>query len=179
MGPIGWVRRHALGLVLSVLVVTGGLLLVIGAIGALFFLPFSEETPISGGAPLFDLLGSIFIPLLIAFVILAILTLVLAVGAGWLLVRRLEPGPRVHYWLGRLERSSDLLAQAHISALLFGPDGPGTAGEQRDRAIADLKQRYIHGGLSDEEFERGLERVFQRGDRNQENERLNHELQSE
>ena len=181
MGLVAWIRRHALGLVLTVLVVTVGLVLIVGGIGALLLLPFSEEVPISAGAPLFDLLGQVFVPLLVAFVLLVILTLVLTVGACWLFVRRLKPGPRAYYWLGRLERSSDLLAQLHLSALLSGPDGSTTSDDQQDRAIADLKERYVHGDLSDEEFERGLERVFKRDDQNQrmENEQPYYDLQHE
>lgn len=174
---MSWLRRHALGLVVSLFVVTLGLMVVIGGIGALFFLPYSEEMPIGIGAAVSDALGSVFVPLVLGFLVLVVLALVLGVSAGWLLIRRIEPGLRLHYWLARVERSNEFLSRIQFSTLLFGPGGPDksqkpSAEDRRDRAITALKRRYVAGDLTDSEFERQLEQVFRPERRPQNTEQL-------
>ncbi|WP_225332680.1 SHOCT domain-containing protein [Halomicrobium urmianum] len=146
-----WFWASALGLLVS-----GGLLLV--AVGSLALVVL---TGLAGGASPVALLVEAAVPALAAAVILVPLLALSVVGLLWSLARNasLPRSDLVANAAERLEREYPPLRTVGLSDLLAPPE-PSPA-EREERALDDLKRRYVNGDLTEAEFERKVDRLVE------------------
>lgn len=140
--------------VLGVLV-SGGLLLV-----AAGYLALVAYTGLVSGAPVSALLEGA-VPAVAAIAVLVVLLVLSGVGLAWSLVRNasVPRSERVASLAERLEREYPPLRVAGLSDLLAPPEP--SEEERAERALDDLKRRYVDGELSEAEFERKVDRLVQ------------------
>ncbi|WP_049923213.1 SHOCT domain-containing protein [Halopiger djelfimassiliensis] len=144
-----WLWLSVLGVFLS-----GGLILVaVGYLGLLVYSGLVSETPIV------TLLLDIAIPVVVGIAVLVALLAVSCVGLLWVLVRNasLPRNDRIATIAERLEREYPPLRSVGLSEL-FTPPEP-SAEEQAERALAELKQQYVDGEITEREFERKVDRL--------------------
>lgn len=144
-----WLWLSALGALLS-----GGLLL--ATVGYLTLVVFSGLVT---GAPIVGTLLELAIPVLVTVTLLIGLLAVSSVGLGWVLVQNasLPRSDRVTTLTERLEREYPPLTTLGLSEFLSPPEP--SAEERTERALADLKQRYVDGEITEAEFERKVDRL--------------------
>lgn len=158
-----------LGFVLS------GLLLVFGA-------GYLELVVVSGllsGAPVLGTLLDIAVPAIVGGALLVALVLVSGVASLYVLLRSLSlpRSARIASVVGRLEGTYPPLGRVGLADRLAPPEP--SAEERAERALADLKGRYVDGEMTEAEFERRVDRLVsnepidgERGDRERERERI-------
>jgi hypothetical protein len=144
-----WLWTAALGLVLS----TGLLLVAVGYLGLVVY------TGLVTGTPLVDVLVDVAVPAVVGIGLLTAIFAVSGVGFLWVFVRNasLPRSQRVASLVGRLEREYSPVGAVGVADLLAPPEP--SADERAERALADLKQRYVEGELSEAEFERKVDRL--------------------
>lgn len=145
-----WFWASVLGLLVS-----GGLLLV--AVG---YLALVVLTGLASGAALVALIEAA-VPALAAAVVLVPLLALSVVGLLWSLARNasLPRSDLVANAAERLEREYPPLRTVGLSDLLAPPE-PSPA-EREERALDDLKRRYVNGELTEAEFERKVDRLVE------------------
>ncbi|WP_226482585.1 SHOCT domain-containing protein [Natrinema amylolyticum] len=144
-----WLWLSALGVLVS-----GGLLLaVVGYLGVLVY------SGLVSGTPIVTRLLEIAVPVLVTVALLVGLLAVSTVGVLWVLVQNasLPRSERVATLAERLEREYAPLRLLGLSEFLSPPEP--SADERAEEALADLKQRYVAGELTEAEFERKVDRL--------------------
>ena len=157
MGFRSWIRRFGLAALLASLVITLVLGVAVAGILALLVLPMLAEAPTRLSPQLVNTLVPFLIPLAGALIVFIPLTVLLFVGVLWSYARHLELSAQLYMLLARLERSNEFIADLHPTTLLdarFSPE------ERETRKINHLKDRYVEGELTMDEFEREVERVY-------------------
>ncbi|MDS0473590.1 SHOCT domain-containing protein [Natrinema sp. 1APR25-10V2] len=144
-----WLWLSVLGVLLS-----GGLLLVV--VGYLALVVYSGLVT---GAPIAATLLEIALPVLAVVTLLVAVLAVSSVGALWVFVRHasLPRSERVASAAERLEREYSPLRMLGLSEFLSPPEP--SPEERADRALADLKERYVDGDITEAEFERRVDRL--------------------
>ncbi len=154
-----------LGLVLS------GLLLVLGT----GYLGLVVVTGLLSGAPVLGTLLDIAVPVVVGGVLLVLLVLVSAVALVYVLLRSLSlpRSARVASVAARVEDVYPPLERVGLADRLAPPEP--SPEERAERALADLKARYVDGELTEAEFERRVDGLVSnepidgaRGDRERE-----------
>lgn len=144
-----WLWVSLLGVFVSggLLVLTAGYVAVVAA------------SALASSASLVAVLLDIALPVLAVAAILVTLLVVSGVGLVWVLIRNAPAirSDRLASLAGRLEREYPPLRRAGLSDVLEPPEP--TAEEQAEAALADLKQQYVDGEISEAEFERKVDRL--------------------
>ncbi|WP_408959539.1 SHOCT domain-containing protein [Natrinema sp. 74] len=144
-----WLWLSVLGALLS-----GGLLLVV--VGYLALVVYSG---LATGAPIAATLLELALPVLAAVTLLMAVLAVSSVGALWVFARHasLPRSERAASAAERLEREYSPLRTLGLSEVLSPPEP--SAEERADRALAELKEQYVDGEISEAEFERRVDRL--------------------
>ena len=154
-----------LGLVLS------GLLLTFGA----GYIGLVVVSGLLSGAPVVGALLDIAVPVIVGGALLVVLVLVSGFAFLYVLLRSvsLPRSARVASVVARLEGAYPPLGRVGLADRLAPPEP--SAEERVERALADLKGRYVDGGMTEAEFERRVDRLVSnepidgaRGDRERE-----------
>jgi hypothetical protein len=151
---MGWIRNHAFGLSLGMLLVSGGLLvLVVGYIGLLLF------SAVETGASVVSVLSGLMIPY--APVVAVLLAILLVSGIvfswktlafGWRSMRRvtMPKSERLKNAAEHAEEKYPIFDALELAELV------APAESSTEDAIEDLKRQYIAGNLSENELEQRL-----------------------
>lgn len=153
-GRMGWLRNNVLGISLVALLVSGGLLFVVlGYVGLVVYSALTTGTPIVG------VLLDMAVPYLPVVAALFVVAMISGLGFIWTLVRRasLPRSERLQSLAQRAEREYPPLERIGMSES-FAPPKPSPE-EQAERALGDLKQRYVNDEISEREFERRVDRL--------------------
>jgi hypothetical protein len=144
-----WLWTSLLGVVLS-----GGLLLVV--IGYLGLIVYSG---LANGTPIVDVLLDIAVPVLVSVVFLVALLILSGVAMLWVIVQNasIPRSERIAILVERVEREFPPLRVLGLSEFLSPPEP--SADEQAEQALADLKQQYVDGKITEAEFERKVDRL--------------------
>lgn len=144
-----WLWASLLGVVLS-----GGLLLVV--IGYLGLIVYSG---VANGTPIVDVLLDIAVPVLVSVVFLVALLILSGVAMLWVIVQNasIPRSERIAILVERVEREFPPLRVLGLSEFLSPPEP--SADEQAEQALADLKQQYVDGKITEAEFERKVDRL--------------------
>jgi uncharacterized membrane protein len=144
-----WLWVAALGVLLS----AGLLVVLVGYVGLVVY------TALLTGAPIVSTLVDIALPTLLGLAVLTVLFAVSLVGLLYVLVQNasLPRSERIAALAERAEKEYSPLKVVGLSDLLTPPEP--SADEQAERALARLKQQYVDGELSEEEFERKVDRL--------------------
>ncbi|QLG50693.1 SHOCT domain-containing protein [Natrinema halophilum] len=144
-----WLWLAVFGILLS-----GGLVLV--AVGYLGLLVYSG---LVSGTPVVEVLLELAVPFLGSLSVLLVVFTLSVSGALWIVVRNasLPQSDRVATLVERLEYEYSPLPPVGLSEFLSPPEP--TATERAERALADLKQQYVEGQLTEAEFERKVDRL--------------------
>ncbi|WP_222920161.1 SHOCT domain-containing protein [Natrinema sp. SYSU A 869] len=151
---MGLLRNKWLWLSVLGVLVSGGLLLaVVGYLGILVY------SGLASGTPIVTRLLEIAVPVLTAVTLLVGLLAVSTVGVLWVLVQNasLPRSDRMATLAERLEREYTPLQHLGLSEFLSPPEP--SADERAEQALADLKQQYVAGDLTEAEFERKVDRL--------------------
>ncbi len=144
-----WLWVAALGVLLS-----GGLAVVlVGYVGLVVY------TALLTGAPVVSTLVELALPTLLGLAVLTALFAVSLVGLLYVLVQNasLPRSERIAALAARAEKEYSPLRIVGLSDLLAPPEP--SADERAEQALARLKQQYVDGDLSEEEFERKVDRL--------------------
>lgn len=144
-----WLWVSLLGALLS-----GGLLLVVvGYLGLIVY------TGMMSGTPIVESLLDIAAPTIIAVAVLVVIFTLSSVGALWTIVQNasLPRSTRLGKLVGHLERKYSPLGTVGLSETLTPPEP--SAEEQAEQALANLKQQYVNGEITEREFERKVDRL--------------------
>ncbi|SFK68231.1 Short C-terminal domain-containing protein [Halogranum rubrum] len=151
---MGWVKRHLLvtsfvGLLLSV----GLLTALVGYLGVVVYAAL-----VSGGSIVGPLL-ELALPFLLGVAVLLTTATLSGVGFAVAVLRRLSlpRSERVHAVVDHVEREYSPLSSVVFADFLAPPEP--SADERAERALADLKQQYVEGDLTEAEFERKVDRL--------------------
>lgn len=111
------------------------------------------------GTPIVEILLGIAVPVLVGGAFLGGLFVLSSVGALWVFVQNasLPRSKRVATLVGHLERKYSPLRVLGLSELLTPPEP--TPEERADQALAELKQQYVTGEITETEFERKVDRL--------------------
>lgn len=144
-----WLWASLLGVVLS-----GGLLLVV--IGYLGLIVYSG---LANGTPIVDVLLDIAVPVLMSVVFLVAMLILSGVAMLWVIVQNasIPRSERIAILVERVEREFPPLRVLGLSEFLSPPEP--SADEQAEQALADLKQQYVDGKITEAEFERKVDRL--------------------
>ena len=144
-----WLWASLLGVVLS-----GGLLLVV--IGYLGLIVYSG---LANGTPIVAVLLDIAVPLLVSVVFLVALLIFSGIGMLWVVVQNasIPRSERIAILAERVEREYSPLRVLGLSEFLSPPEP--SADEHAEQALADLKQQYVDGKITEAEFERKVDRL--------------------
>lgn len=144
-----WLWASLLGVVLS-----GGLLLVV--IGYLGLIVYSG---LANGTPIVDVLLDIAVPVLVSVVFLVAMLILSGVAMLWVIVQNasIPRSERIAILVERVEREFPPLRVLGLSEFLSPPEP--SADEQAEQALADLKQQYVDGEITEAEFERKVDRL--------------------
>ena len=136
-----------LGFVLS------GLLLVIGA----GYLGLVVVTGLLGGGPVVGTLLDLAVPAILGGALLVLLVLLSGIAFLYVLLRSLSlpRSARVAASVARVEGVYPPLRRVGLSDRLAPPEP--SPEERAERALADLKARYVDGELTEAEFERRID----------------------
>lgn len=144
-----WFWASLLGVLLS-----GGLLLVtVGYLGLVVY------SGLVSGTPIVNVLLDIAIPLLVGVGALVVLLGISAIGLVWAVVRTasLPRSARLARLAERVERNYPPLRAVGLAGLLAPPEP--SAEERAEQALAELKQQYVDGEITEAEFERKVDRL--------------------
>ena len=144
-----WLWVSVLGVVLS-----GGLLLVVmGYLGLIVY------SGVATGTPIVDVLLDIAVPVLVSVVFLVALLLFSGIGLLWIVVQNasIPRSERIAILAERVERKYPPLRVLGLSEFLSPPEP--SADEQAEQALAELKQQYVDGEITEAEFERKVDRL--------------------
>lgn len=151
---MGWVKRHLLvtslvGLFLSVSLLAA----LVGYLGVVAYAALVSGGPIVG--PLLELA----LPFFVGLAVLLTVATLSGIGLTVAVLRRLSlpRSERVHALVDRVEREYSPLGSVVFADFLAPPEP--SADEQAERALADLKRRYVEGDLTEAEFERKVDRL--------------------
>jgi hypothetical protein len=151
---MGWAKRHLLvtslvGLLLSVSLLAA----LVGYLGVVVYAALVSGGPIVG--PLVELA----LPFLLGVAVLLTVATLSGVGLTVAVLRRLSlpRSARVHAVVDHVEREYSPL-KSPVFADFLAPPEP-SADERAERALADLKQQYVEGELTEAEFERKVDRL--------------------
>jgi hypothetical protein len=151
---MGLLRNRALwaaflGLVLS------GLLLVLGA----GYLGLVVVSGLLSGAPVVGTLLDIAVPAILGGALLIVLMLVSGAAFLYVLLRSvsLPRSARAASVVGRLEGAYPPFGRVGLADRLAPPEP--SPDERVERALADLKGRYVDGEMTETEFERRVDRL--------------------
>lgn len=144
-----WLWASLLGVVLS-----GGLLLVV--IGYLGLIVYSG---LANGTPIVDVLLDIAVPVLVSVVFLVVLLILSGISMLWVIVQN-ESIPRSE----RIATPTDRVEQKYPPLRILGPSDflsppKPSADERAEQALAELKQQYVDGEITEAEFERKVDRL--------------------
>lgn len=150
---MGLLRNKLLWVSVLGIVLAGVLLLLaVGYLGVVVFAGLASGTPLVG--TLLDLA----VPAIVGVALLVVLLVVSGVALVWVLVQHVSTS--VRGWVvaipERLERAYPPLRILGLSDL-FAPTL--SADERTERALADLKQEYVDGELTEAAFERRVDRL--------------------
>lgn len=95
------------------------------------------------------------------FVVFAVITLCLLVGLVVSIIRDIEPASDMYAFLARLERANDVVASVRPTRFIEGWLSPH---ERTERRRKTLRERYVRGNISQQAFERQLERLYRDAD---------------
>lgn len=143
-----WLWVALLGVLLS-----GGLLvLTVGYVAVVAYSALVSTTSLVG------VLLDIAVPVLVALAVLLTVFVGSGIGLLWVLVRHASVrSERVASLAERVEREYPPLRAVGLSDVLAPPEP--SAEEQAEAALADLKQQYVEGEISEAEFERKVDRL--------------------
>lgn len=144
-----WLWASILGVVLS-----GGLLVVVlGYVGLIVY------SGVANGTPLVAVLLDIAVPVLASVVFLVVLLTLSGIGLLWVIVQNasIPRSERIATLVERIERKYPPLRILGLSDFLSPPKP--SADEQAERALAELKQQYVDGKITEAEFERKVDRL--------------------
>lgn len=144
-----WLWASLLGVVLS-----GGLLLVV--LGYLGLIVYSG---LMNGTPLVAVLLDIAVPVLVSVVFLVALLILSGISLLWIIVQNasIPRSERIATLLERVERKYPPLRILGLSDFLSPPKP--SADERAEQALAELKQQYVDGEITEAEFERKVDRL--------------------
>ncbi|MFH5801087.1 SHOCT domain-containing protein [Haladaptatus sp. CMAA 1911] len=144
-----WLWVSMLGLLLS-----GGLLLVV--VGYLALVVYMGMV---SGTPIVDSLLNIAVPTIITVAVLVVIFTLSSVGALWTIAQNasLPRSTRLGKLVEHLERKYSPLGPTGLSDTLTPPEP--SAEEQTERALANLKQQYVNGDITEREFEQKVDRL--------------------
>lgn len=144
-----WLWMSALGVLLS-----GGLLLVV--VGYLGLIVYSG---LMTGTPIVTILLELALPTLLAVAVLLVLLAISLIGMLWVLVHNasLPRRDRFSSLAAWVEREYPPVRALGLSELLEPPEP--SADERAEQALAELKQQYIDGEITEAEFERKVDRL--------------------
>jgi hypothetical protein len=171
---MGLLRNRALWAALFGLVLSG-LLLILGA----GYLGLVVVSGLLSGAQVVGTLLDIAVPVIVGGAFLVVLVLVSGVAFLYVLLRSLSfpRSARAASVIARLENVYPPLGRGGLSDRLAPPEP--SPGERAERALADLKSRYVNGEMTEAEFERRVDRLVSnepvdevRADRERERERV-------
>jgi len=136
------------------LLVSGSLLFL-----AVSYLGLVVVAGLLSSAPLVDVLLDVAVPALLGIALLVTLLIASGVGFVWALVRSVSvpTSPRLASVVDRIERAYPPLESLGLSDRLAPPQP--TPEERAERALSELKRRYVDGEITDAEFERNLDRL--------------------
>lgn len=155
---MGLLRNRALWAALLGLV-TSGLLLILGT----GYLGLVVVSGLLSGAPVVETLLDLAVPAVVGGTLLIVLVLVSGVALLGVLLRSvsLPRSSRISSLAARLEDAYPPLRRVGLSDR-FAPPEPDPE-ERTERALADLKARYIDGKIDEAEFERWVDRLVSDG----------------
>lgn len=133
---------------------SGGLLLVVlGYLGLVIYMG------IMSGTPIVDNLLNIAVPTIVTVAILVVIFTLFSVGALWTIAQNasLPRSTRLGKLVEHLERKYSPLGPTGLSDTLTPPEP--SAEEQAERALANLKQQYVNGEITEREFEQKVDRL--------------------
>jgi uncharacterized membrane protein len=141
------------GSLLGLLASAGLLVLGVGYLALVVYSGLVTGTPVVG------VLVDVAVPALAGFALLVVLLVGSVVGLALSVVRHasLPRSERVAALAERAEREYPALGALGLSDLLSPPEP--SADERAERALADLKRRYVEGDLTEDEFERKVDRL--------------------
>lgn len=144
-----WFWLSLFGLLLS-----GGLLLV-----GLGYVALVVYSGLVGGTPIVSILLDLALPVVGGVAVLLVVFSLSLVGLLWVLVQNasLPRSEGLGRLARRLERQYPPLRAIGLADLLTPPEP--TAEEQAEQALAELKQQYVSGEISEAEFERKVDRL--------------------
>jgi len=144
-----WLWITLLGAVLS-----GSLLLVVvGYIGLLVY------SGLVSGTPIVSLLLEIALPALVSIAVLVALLSLSTVGTLWIVVQNasVPRSERIATLIDRLEREYSPLSSTGLAEWVRPPEP--SADERAEQALAELKQQYVDGEITEREFERKVDQL--------------------
>lgn len=144
-----WLWASLLGIFLS-----GGLLLVV--IGYLGLIVYSG---LANGTPLVAILLDIAVPVVVSVVFLVGLLIVSGISMLWVVVQNasIPRSERIATLIERVEQKYSPLRILGLSEFLSPPKP--SADEQAEQVLAELKQQYVEGEITEAEFERKVDRL--------------------
>ena len=144
-----WLWASILGVVLS-----GGLLLVV--LGYLGLIVYSG---LANGTPIVAVLLDIATPVLASVVFLVVLLILSGISMLWVIVQNasIPRSERITRLLERVEQKYPPLRILGLSDFLSPPKL--SADEQAEQALAELKQQYVDGEITEAEFERKVDQL--------------------
>lgn len=144
-----WLWASMLGALLS-----GGLLLVVvGYLGLVVYIGMVSGTPIV------ESLLNIAVPTIITVAVLVAIFTLSSVGALWTIAQNasLPRSTRLGNLVEHLEHKYSPLQPIGLSDTLKPPEP--SAEEQAEQALANLKQQYVNGEITEREFEQKVDRL--------------------
>jgi hypothetical protein len=151
---MGVLRNRLFWLSLFGILVSGGLLL-----AGLGYVALVVYTGLVSGTPIVTILLDLAVPLLGGVAALFVGFSLSCIGLLWVSVKHasLPRSDRLGRTAERLERRYPPLRMLGVADLLSPPEP--TAEERAEQALADLKQQYVAGEISEAEFERKVDRL--------------------
>jgi Short C-terminal domain len=133
---------------------SGGLLLaVVGYLGLVVYMG------IVSGTPIVESLLNIAVPTIITVAVLAVIFTLSSVGALWTVAQNasLPRSTRLGKLVEGLEHKYSPLKPIGLSDTIKPPEP--SAEKQAEQALANLKQQYVNGEITEQEFERKVDRL--------------------
>lgn len=151
---MGLIRNKWLWLSAAGALLSGSLLLVaVGYVGLVVYTGLATGTPVVGA--LLDVAG----PLLAGVAVLIAVLIASVVGLLWTVAHNasVPRSARAAALVERVEREYTPLGSIGIADALRPPEP--SADERAERALADLKEQYVSGEITEAEFERRVDRL--------------------